>query len=299
MSNSFLLTLHLIPKATRPDSSTDIADKVRGKLKGYSKGTVSVVELSGGPPAGADVQITFLGDDLPTIDRYASKMVEYMKKQPNLTNVSSSNKPSTSKIVFIPDKQKMNAADMTTDQIGLWLRTYASGFTLDTIKENNEDTDITFKMGTQDPSPQALGSIVIPSKNGPVQLLSLGSLRMSNNPTGITREEGKREITVTASANGVSATEKIKDIEKYADKLNLSDGYSWKTGGVNEENNKSVQSILQAMGLAAMLIFITMVIEFGSFRQTLIALMIIPLGISGVFYVFALTGKPLSFPALI
>jgi multidrug efflux pump subunit AcrB len=53
------------------------------------------------------------------------------------------------------------------------------------------------------------------------------------------------------------------------------------------------------MILAFTLIFGTLVIEFGSFRQAIIVLLVIPLAVSGVFIVFALTGTPLSFPALI
>ena len=104
-------------------------------------------------------------------------MVEFMKKQPNLANVLSSNKSSTSKIVFTPDKQKMADAEIDPQQLGLWLRTYASGFTLDTLKVNDTDTDIVFKMGDKAPTIQSLGSIFIPGKSGnSTQLLSLGIL---------------------------------------------------------------------------------------------------------------------------
>jgi HAE1 family hydrophobic/amphiphilic exporter-1 len=81
--------------------------------------------------------------------------------------------------------------------------------------------------------------------------------------------------------------------------VQLAEGYTWQTGGANEENEKSVQSILQAMVISFLLILITMVIEFRSFRQTFIALLIIPLSVAGVFYVFAITGTPVGFPSLI
>ena len=42
-----------------------------------------------------------------------------------------------------------------------------------------------------------------------------------------------------------------------------------------------------------------MIIEFGSYRQAAIVMLTIPLAVSGVFYIFGLTGTPLSFPALI
>ena len=120
------------------------------------------------------------------------------------------------------------------------------------------------------------------------------------NPTQITHEDQKRTISVTAAVTkGFSVSTTNRKLEKFADSLNLPSDYSWKTGGVNEENQKSVNSILQAMILAFLLIATTMVLQFGSFRKAFITLLLIPLAISGVFYIFALTGTPLSFPTLI
>jgi multidrug efflux pump subunit AcrB len=105
---------------------------------------------------------------------------------------------------------------------------------------------------------------------------------------------------VTAGVTkGYSVSEANSKLEKYADQLNLADGYSWSTGGANQQNQESVQSILEAMLLSFMLIIITMVLQFHSFRKALIVMLVIPLSISGVFIVFAVTQTPLSFPALI
>ncbi len=128
----------------------------------------------------------------------------------------------------------------------------------------------------------------------------LGSFELKNNPTQITRHNNKRTISVAAGvAKGYSVTGTNAKLEKYADSLHLADGYTWTTGGVNDENNKSVQSILQAMLLAGILIFGTMVIQFTSYRQAVLVMLVIPIAVSGVFIIFALTGTPLSFPALI
>ncbi|MEO6508659.1 MAG: efflux RND transporter permease subunit, partial [Patescibacteria group bacterium] len=102
-----------------------------------------------------------------------------------------------------------------------------------------------------------------------------------------------------AIKKGASTTVENQKLLDYAKSLNLPPGYSIQTGGVNEENQKSIQSILTAMILSVMLILITMIIEFRSFRQALIIVLVIPLAIPGVFYIFALTGTPLSFPAII
>ena len=90
-----------------------------------------------------------------------------------------------------------------------------------------------------------------------------------------------------------------KNLEQYANGLELPSGYSWKTGGINEENQNSVNSILIAMVLSFILILVTMVLQFQSFRKALIVILVIPLSISGVFIIFALTNTYLSFPALV
>jgi len=297
---SFTITVTLLPKNKRKKESIAIAQEIRDRYKNYQKGALSVLEESGGPPAGADVQIKYSGDDLAVLDNYAEKTVNFLKKQSGIANVSKSVKTGTSKLVFVPDQQKLADSGIGIDTIGLVLRSYASGFTLDTKKFNNEETDIVFRYNTDNISPENIGSIYLNSQNDSYPLSALGKLELQSNPTSITHEGGKRTISVAAGVlPGFSPTSKNRDLAKFADSLKLGEDYVWKTGGANEENEKSIQSIISAMGISFILILVTMVIEFGSFRQSLIALTTIPLAISGVFYLFALTGTPLSFPALI
>lgn len=300
--SSILFTLHLTKHQNRHISSSDIAESVRKVFSRYNKGTFSVVELSGGPPAGADIQIKLSGDDLGVLDGYANTIMSYLKKQPGVINIDKSVKSGTSKIVFVPDKATLGDAGLSVDQIALWLRTYASGFTLDSILFGDKEKDIIFRTNAYDDKPvEKLSAIEIPTPKGiSMPLSALGSFTLEANPTIITRENQKRTISVFAGVTtGVNIPEKNAELLKYADSLTLPSGYEWKTGGVNDENQKSVESILRAMGLAFLLILVTMVIEFGSFRQAFIAMLMIPISVAGVFYIFALLRVPLSFAALI
>ncbi|HEV2339708.1 MAG TPA: efflux RND transporter permease subunit [Patescibacteria group bacterium] len=303
-SNLAVITLVLPPTNKQKISSIDIAQQIRNRYANYQQGTLSVVEQSGGPPAGADLQIKLFGDDLTVLDTYANKIESYLQKQPGVTNVDRSVKSGTSKIVFIPDYQKMIDNNVTEDQVGLWLRTYASGYNLDTnvkIEQGNtQGQDVVFRTDSNPQTAQNLGSLTIATPNGPVPLLSLGTVALKSNPTLITREGGRRTISVSASVTkGYSVTQENTKLENYANSLNLPEGYSWQTGGVNQQNQESVNSILQAMILSFLLIIITMVLQFASFRKAFIVMLVIPLSISGVFIIFSITHTPLSFPALI
>jgi hydrophobic/amphiphilic exporter-1 (mainly G- bacteria), HAE1 family len=303
-SNLATITISLPDPDQQKISSIDVAQMIRERYANYQKGTVSVIEESGGPPAGADVQIKLFGSDLAVLESYADKLETYLKSQPGVTNVDESVKTGTSKIVFVPDQQKMIATGVTESQLAQWLSTYANGYTLDNNVQieqgNSQNQQIVFRTNANPQTVSGLGTIMIPTQNGSVPLLALGKLMIKPNPTLITRENQKRTISVTASVTkGYSGTQINSDLGKYADSLNMPEGYSWSTGGVNEQNNESVTSILEAMLLSFMLIIITMVLQFRSFRKALIVMLVIPLSVSGVFIVFSVTQTPLSFPALI
>lgn len=68
---------------------------------------------------------------------------------------------------------------------------------------------------------------------------------------------------------------------------------------MNEENEKSITSLLVALCFGMILIVGTIVLQFNSYKQSLLILAPIPLSLIGVFFGLALTGSTLSFPSLI
>lgn len=303
-ANNVLYALALEKAEERDRTAAEIANDLRFKFAEYTKAKVQVVEISGGPPAGSDLQIKLFGPDLRTLDGYANQIQDYLAAQVGVTNIDKSIKPGTSKLTFIPDKAALAQNNISADQIGGTLRLYASGFEADEFKflgDEDLTEDITIRYGNGTQYVGDLGKIQIPTQNGgSLPLSSLGELKLAVNPTVITREDGNRTISVAAAVSeGYVVVDLNKKLEEHADSLNLPSGYGWATGGANEENAQSVNSILQAMLLSFALIIITMVLQFNSFRRALIVMLVIPLSISGVFIIFGLFQIPLSFPALI
>jgi HAE1 family hydrophobic/amphiphilic exporter-1 len=300
--NTVLFSVVLPPRSERTNSSTEIAENLRNTFKPYTKGSVVVSEVSGGPPAGADIQIKLFGDDLAVLDTYADQIITHLDSVDGVADAQKSIKSGTSKLVFEPNHEQLASYGISQDQVGLWLRTFASGFTLDTLKlSGSNDTDVTLRIATDEKRVEDVFGIAIPTQQGVVPLSDLGDIKLESNPTLITREDGSRTLSVTAAVRpGYNITQVNQELEQFAnDSLNLPSGYSWQTGGVNEENQESINSILTAMMLSFLLIIVTMVIQFGSFRKSILVMLVIPLSISGVFILFGLLQIPLSFPALI
>ncbi len=299
-----LFTLHLTKAKERERKSSEIVTELERTFADWNGGTITASQLSGGPPAGADLQVKLLGPDLDTLEALAEKTKRYLENVPGTSNVSISLSSAGKKLSFIPNDAALSNAGVSTADTGILLRTLGSGYTVkEDVRFGDEKRDIMIRFSGDDfGTPEAIGRLTLASTSGnTVPLLSLGNLELRKNPTLITREDEKRSISISAAvAEGYSVTELNAGLESFADnELDLPLGYSWKTGGVNEENNKSVQSIMYAMLLSAILIFGTMVIQFNSFRKAAIVLLVIPIAVSGVFVIFALFGIPLSFPALI
>lgn len=309
-SNIALFTI-LTPKDTV--SSQKIAEKTRSLpiISKFTKGKITVNELTGGPPAGADVVVTFIGDDLSTLRNLANNLKNTIngnlpanKAGLPIENIVISPRLAAATVEFIPNDTLLASRGLTREIIASQLSLFANGLTLaNDIKFNNlsEKRDIILRFNEKTPSLETLGRIMIPTPNGNIPLESLGSLQLSQNVNKINREDFNRTVTLTASLTGnANLVEVNKEIAEIVNNtLIFPTGYTWTSGGANEENNKSVQSILQGMLMAFVLIFLTLIIHLKSYRKAMLVLLTIPPAASGVFVVFAITGISLSFPALI
>lgn len=299
--NTIQFTFNLPRDEHGGGESIEVAEHVRQAYRDYDKGVLSVVEQSGGPPVGSELQIKLFGDDLTELSGYADRVAEHLNAKEGVINVQKSIKEGTSQIQYVPNRMLFADTGLPAESANLLLRTFASGFTLDTVRFAEKEYDAVLRVDTNGVKLDDVTKLSVTTPVGSViPLSSLGEFKLSVNPTRISREDGKRTISVSANVRpGFVVSDLNTELEGFADSLQLPEGYSWSTGGVNEENARSVNSILQAMVLALVLILITMIIQFSSFREALIVTLVIPPAIAGVFFVFGLTGVPLSFPALI
>ncbi|MFZ1685023.1 MAG: efflux RND transporter permease subunit, partial [Candidatus Zixiibacteriota bacterium] len=304
--NRSLISVHLTHHKERDRSVFDIEAEIKKRLNRFEQGEVSVAVLSGGPPAGSDIEIQLRGAKIATLDPIANSIAEYLRNIPGSSNVRITPENGSGKLVFHPDATMLAKNDISATRMIPLLRAGSlEGLTVkDDLRLGNatEATEVTLKLSpNRFPDPSFFGSLSIQNDAGKnIRLSSLGSFMLEPSSSRITREDGKRTLTISAGlAKNVSVSETNRNLLAFADTLNFPEGYDYRTGGVNEENNKSVKSILLAMVLSSFLIFSTMVLQLGSYRKAAIVLLVIPLAVSGVFLFFAIMKIPLSFPALI
>ena len=123
---------------------------------------------------------------------------------------------------------------------------------------------------------------------------------LESNPGRIDRYNRERLVTVTAYTKTGFNTAKVTDaIFARLSKLPIPPGYEFRKGGEAEAAKKSFGGLWTAILIAICGILAVLILEFRSFRSTLVVAGVIPLGIFGGIMSLWASGYSLSFTAVI
>ena len=302
-SNEASITIKLSPADDRDITSNEIASAIRVDVAAITGATITVYNPQGGPPTGSAFQAQIAGDDLQTLKKIATELKAYLDDVPGAINSDISLKDSPAEYTFRLDAAKMELHGVTAGLVGSTLRTAIAGTKITTVIEDNSDVDVMARFDAATVADlQSIQNLQITNLAGaPVYIKDVATVELQPTVESIKRIDQKRTVLLTADAAATTnSTEILKNFtEKIKSDYALPDGYEITYGGENEENAASMQSIFLAMFVAMILILATMVLQFNSFRQSMIILITMPLALIGTFVGFALFDIRLSFPGLI
>jgi len=89
------------------------------------------------------------------------------------------------------------------------------------------------------------------------------------------------------------------EVQTMFDGLELPAGVEASLGGAAEQQQESFAGILTAMAIAVALVYLSMVITFGSLLTPFVILLTLPLAAIGAFPALAITGRELGLPSML
>lgn len=148
---------------------------------------------------------------------------------------------------------------------------------------------------------QLLNTPVQPVGGGAsVPLRSIASLQMRRIPANIDRFMLQPTTTILANATGRDIGAVHRDVEKAIAEISsrLKPGNRIEVAGQAQSMTQAYEEMLGGIALAAVLVYLIMVVNFQSWLMPLIAMGTQPVAIAGALFALWLTGTPLSVPAL-
>jgi multidrug efflux pump subunit AcrB len=278
-------------------------DALRQRLDGYPGARISVKEFQNGPPVAAPIAVRIVGPDLATLDRLAREVETVLEATPGARDVRNPLKFTRTNIKVEADTAKAALLGVPAVEIDRTVRLAISGLQAGTFKaDDGEQYQIVVRPPFEARADlRSLGEARLNSVTGETLPLSqVAKIGFEPAPVLISRFARERAVTVTAQVErGLNTGKVTSDIVDSLDEVEWPRGYRYVLGGDAEAGAESFAGIGTAAIVAIFGIFAILVLEFGSFRSTLIVLTVVPLGIIGGMVMLLITGNEISFTASI
>jgi multidrug efflux pump subunit AcrB len=278
-------------------------EELRDTLGTYVNARIYVKEFENGMPIDAPIAMRIAGNDLDTIKKYSGEVESILENNPGTTYIKNPLNESLTDIRVVVNTAKAGIFGVLPSEIDKTVRLALAGIPAGNYRDvEGKEYSINVRLPRERiKSPSDLQSIYISSFTGAqIPLSQLASVEFFNSPTLIQHYNNERSITVTSSVRAGYNTDKVtKEILAEIDNMNLPEGLRVIPAGEIEGRRKSFEGIGTAILIAIFGIFAILILEFKTFRSTLIVLSVIPLGFIGGLVMLYLTGFTLSFAAAV
>jgi multidrug efflux pump subunit AcrB len=280
-------------------------DSLRIRFKDYPGAKIEVKDFEQGPPIEAPIAIRLFSEDLDTLRGLAFRVEDLLKKTDGTIYVNNDLTTLKTDIKVNVNKEKAGILGVPVNEIDRTVRLAITGLDVGTFrKDDDKDNDYYINVCLPRGPHQtldALNKIYVNSYTGSsVPLNEVAGIQFQSSPTSINHYDKDRYTTVTAFVrNGYNTTVVTKGVLDQLDKMRFPRGTSYMAAGEVESKQQSFGGLGPIILFTIFGILGILILEFKTFRGTLIVLSVVPLGIIGAVLILLLTGNTFSFVAVI
>lgn len=295
----------LLHQDVRADKKVELIEKLRAKWSPYLGAKVEVKDFEQGQPIISPVEVRVFGEDLDTLRKLAGQVENLLLKTKGTIYTNNPLKNLKSDIKVEINKEKALALGVPMVNIDRTVRMALAGFEVGKFlnpKSSGDDYNIllTTKYSST-PNLNVFDNLYVNNVQGTsIPLSQLASLKLETSALSINHQNKVRTISVNSFVQKGYLNDKvIKDVETQMAKMKLPTGYHFEMGGEVESRNQSFGGFGSIILVTLFMFIAVLVLEFKTFKSTLIVLSVIPLGIVGAVLALMVTGNSLSFVATI
>lgn len=290
-------------KAYDPNETPAFIDRLREKLREYPNAHIVIKEFENGPPIDAPIAIRVLGPELDTLKLLAAQVENIISAVPGSRDVDNPLRLDRTDLKLKLDSEKAALLGVPSVEFDRAVRLAVSGQVAgDYRDEAGESYDIVVRSAIDGrPTLEQLDQVRVPSLNGALlPAAQLAKLEFERAPPQIQRYDRERTVIISAfTETGFNTGKLTSAVIQQLQTMDWPRGYRFEAAGEVESRAESFAGLGAALLVAMFGILAVLVLEFGSFRSTLIVATVIPLGVLGGLVALFLTGYNLSFTAMI
>ncbi|MEI8030665.1 MAG: efflux RND transporter permease subunit [Comamonadaceae bacterium] len=290
-------------KITHRRSQKELEKAFRARLA-----SIAGVELSVG--WNKPIFISILGPDAQKLTELSQAVMKEVAKIKGISDLESSERGANPTLAIRINNDLASDLGLNTARIGQTLRPLIAGDTISHWQAaDGQNYDVNVRLPKSDRRIAGdLGDLYLTSNrtraDGTPQMVALRQVAdfvPTFSAQQVKRLDLQRRVSLYAGVEGRPSGDAGSEVEALLKKMEpeLPPGYRFNVGGQTQEMNESFSSMLAALGMAVIFIYLILASQFGSFVQPLAIMASLPLALIGVFLALLITGTTLNLFSMI
>ena len=301
--------VRLVPKRDRNISQDAFGQQLRtelGRMGGATAFTYAAGGFAGNQKA---MQLQLQGPDANQLVQYAQVIADSVRVTPGAVDVGLSTRGQKPEFNVVVNRGLAGTLGVSLAQLATSLRFAFAGVDAGTwVDPSGTSRYVHVRLAAsarENAADLATLPVMVAPANSPgaatpfVPLGQVATITPSSGPAQIDHYQRQRVVTIGANVIGASVGNVAQDVMRRVNRVQLPPGYHITQGGQVENQNQVFTAMIMALGVAVMLMYLILVIQFGSFLDPLAILVSLPLSLIGVVGALLITHDTLNIMSLI
>jgi HAE1 family hydrophobic/amphiphilic exporter-1 len=248
--------------------------------------------LSNGPPQGG-LEAVLTGGSKEELAKAANIVSDEFRKLDDVNNVESDLSGGNPEVEIKVDPEKAAKAGLSPVVVSGSLGSLLGDSTVTTLGDTPVVVGV--PQGSLDSLDEVRG-LPVGSDTTVGDVAEVGEVE---SPAAISRTDGERAVTVTGGITSTDTQTVSTKAQRAIAELDLPANVTVQVGGENEDIDESFRNLFLSIIVALVLVFLLLVVFFGSLLVPLVILLAVPLTTVGAFGAMYLTNTAISVPSLL
>ncbi|AFQ43340.1 efflux RND transporter permease subunit [Desulfosporosinus meridiei] len=305
-SDKISIYAKLTEKQEREKAAKQIASEVREDLKGITGIELAVKASSLGPNEGKDVSFVILGNNTEAMQALALKGKKMLSQDPHAKDVELDLKTGKTETKLEVDRDKVSDLGVNVSLAATTIQALFDG--IDAGKFEWAGDRYNVRVSLKDDQRKSLDNLNGIYVNGSVnglnnQMIPLANITkkvLSTSYSTIHRYDRLTQIELSANVEGIPTGDFLNMYtNKLTNELDIPDGVFVKVGGMNEMMQEGFASLVTALLMGILFMFLVMAMQFESFLDPVAIMFSLPMALIGAVLGLYVAGSELSILSLI
>ncbi|WP_374484401.1 efflux RND transporter permease subunit [Zoogloea sp.] len=247
-----------------------------------------------------DLAIKLYGPDLNTLNHLAAQIEGVVKAVPGAEDTVTIRNEGVQYLKIQVDRLAAGRFGLNVEDVQNTLRSLLEGRIAGTVIESTRRVPLLIRgPANLQNDPEAFAALRVTTPDGhSLPLSSIAKVERVDGPVKVDRENAQRYSVIQSNVRGRDLVGFVEEARAaVAAKVPLPNGYRLAWGGQFENQQRAAARLIVVVPIALGLIFVLLFSTFGSVRQALLVLSMVPFAMVGGVLALAVSGEYMSVPA--